>query len=398
MSVYECLECKNGFELSLNVCPVCETPKTIERPKLIAVAAITGEFITDKGSSKLESKVGSPWPIDDDICYKFISEVERKFKNRTKFHSYYDKDTESDKSSTASKLISYINESKSSEKQNEEFKKLVHILLRDLVDSAIETGTHKVSGGNIVFMHYKNNDDSDLGRLLAVMVSKKDGFNFNDDLIPTDAAHINLDALRQAALFDLTLFDEVYPDIPESDTYLKFIQGNSQGAFFKKAFGCKVIADNGRSVSQFYEAILSFQETKKLPETFYDNAKVKVDEAFEKAAKTKSPVSLKELSNIVESELKSDSNLRGTFLHYVNTNFEVNHHIEPTKNDIEVENWLEVAAYDESFKAKIYRKKIGECGSGEPVEYDIEHNKLILKITDEDAQDVLKKLVTKNES
>ncbi|WP_435274756.1 hypothetical protein ACMAZF_16055 [Psychrobium sp. nBUS_13] len=77
-----CVECDFSYEESLDECPRCIELENIERPELIAVAAMTAQFITQAGSSKLESKIGALWPENDDICFKLITEVERKFKGK----------------------------------------------------------------------------------------------------------------------------------------------------------------------------------------------------------------------------------------------------------------------------------------------------------------------------
>ncbi len=197
--MFGCTECGYEFDNSLVNCPECGNAIDIaKRPELIALAAITTEFITQSGSSKLESKVGKKWPINEDICYNLISQVERKFKRKNKFHSYYDESK--DINSTQVRLVNFI-------LKKITFEKIVSLFMDSLVAKAREAGVSKIAGGNIIFMHYKSLDTGDIGRLLAIMVDKKEGFDFDENLIPTDSQHINLDALRQAALFDLTLFD-----------------------------------------------------------------------------------------------------------------------------------------------------------------------------------------------
>jgi hypothetical protein len=100
---------------------------------------------------------------------------------------------------------------------------------------------------------------------------------------------------------------------------------------------------------------------------------------LQNAARQKEPVSLKAIGTIIDSALPSNSGLAGTFVRFVNDNeFEINSHIEPTVNSVDAENWVKVDAADESFKAKIYRQRIGAPGSGKPVEYDIDNNKLMV--------------------
>jgi nucleoid-associated protein YejK len=388
--MFDCTECGFEFDNSLVNCPECDTAIDItKRPELIAIAAITTEFITEPGSSKLESKVGKEWPINEDICYNLISQVERKFKRKNKFHSYYDENK--DVNSTQVRLVKFI-------LKNINFENLVNLFMDSLVAKAREVGASKVAGGNIIFMHYKSLEAEDIGRLLAIMVDKKEGFDFDENLIPTDSKHINLEALRQAALFDLTLFESIYPNVPEDETYLKFIKGNSTGEFFKKAFGCEVKVDNGRSVNELRKALVDFQEHNKLTEQFYERANKSLESLLAKAAKSKDSIAVTRLFDAIEAHLPEGSSLKGTFGDFVNTReYEINHHIEPTDQNVKDGKWVDVNASDESFKAKIYRSKIGASGSGKLVEYDEDKFQLILNVTDDSTRKALSRLVKKDE-
>jgi nucleoid-associated protein YejK len=383
-----CVECDFSYEEILNECPRCIELDIAERPELIAVAAMTAQFITKQGSSKIEAKLGELWPESDEVSFKLISEVERKFKNKNKFHSYFTHDDSRD--SAPNILNGYINEVIT-------FKSLVHKFMESLVASARDVGVHKVGGGNIVFMHYKNQEQDDIGRLLAIWVTKKEGFDFDEEtLLPKDSSHLNLDAMRQAALFDLTLFDAVYPATPDEDTYLKFIKGTSTGEFFKAAFGCdENNADNVHSIKQFRKAVSDYQDKHKLANDFYMDATTKVETLLEKAHKAGKAISLSTLCNTVDGLLPDDSPLKGTFERFINDNgYAINHHIEPTLNSVKAGKSIEVVAVDKSFTAKILRKEIGYAGTGSIVEY--EEGRLTFLITDEGQKKELAKLASAN--
>lgn len=384
----DCVECEFSYdEEQSDECPRCiELAK--DRPELVAVSAITSQFITQAGSSSLDSKIGELWPESDDVCYKLITEVEGKFKRKNKFHSYLSENKSS--ASIPSRLQSYIS-------NKIEFKTLVTLFMGEILNAARDAGASKVSGGNIVFMHYKGHEEGDIGRFLAIMVTKKDGFDFDEtNLVPKGSSHINLDALRQAALFDLTLFDEIYPDIPDSETYLKFIKGNSTGAFFKKAFGCdENNADNAESVEQIREAIADFQEKYSFSSHFYNEARKSVDVIIEKAAKNKESVPLTKLFDAVEKHIPDDSHLKGTFGIFVNENeYQINQHIEPSLDSAKKGKSISVEANDKSFTANIIRKKVGGKGSGKSIEYH--DGQIILNVTDEKVRQELEKLVEAN--
>ena len=385
----ECTEC--GAELHENAsgCPTCNTEIPPLSPALIAVGAITGEFITEPGSVELNHRVGEPWPVNEEISFNLISEVEKKFKRKNKYHSYYEENTSS--ASPQRRLIRYINDELPLEQ-------LANMFMSDLVSSAEDIGVTQVAGGNVVFMHYKTNgDENDLGRLLVIMANRKDGFDFDGNLVPTSSTHINLDALRQAALFDLTLFDSTYPNKPEQDTYLKFIKGNSTAQFFQRSFGCVVRADNKRSTEQLYEALDRFQQVNRLSESFYEQARASVERHLEEAARTKSPVSATTLYTAIESKLPDNSLLRGTFSSFVNERgFEINDHIEPTNQNIEAEKWVNISTADNSFSAKLYKQRIGGDGDGEDVEYNPETRILSVLVSDDRACRELERLIAAN--
>ncbi len=385
----KCEGCGNIYKEGEVVCVVCDEVVLDEvKPKLVAVAAVTAQLKAKNSQSEISSEIGNSWPINNEICYSFITQVERRFKNKNKFHSYYEEQLGAGSvPSLFKKLIA----------KELVFKNLVKLLMDELVEAAEEAGAHKVAGANIVFMHYRSSvDASHTGRLLVVMVDNKSGFKFDEKLIPEEEQHVNISALKQAALFDLALFDEIYPQAPDRDTYLKFIQGSSTGAFFKNAFGCEIKADNGRSVDELYRALFDYQAKNKLSNDFYEEARSKLTEAFKNAANsiTNKQVSLRELAVIVESTLPEGSDLTGTFLNFVNRNYSVNEIIEPTKQSANAADWVDVEAKDESFKAHIYRAQIGAHGSGKTVEYDIDNHRLTFSVEDEVMRDSLSRLVS----
>lgn len=385
-----CVKCDFSYDEELENCPRCEELENAPRPELISVAAMTTEFITERGSSKLVAKLGKLWPQNDDVSFKLITEVERKFKGKNKFHSHLAKDNSSN--STPQLLKRYINSSI-------DFNKLVQLFMDSLIRAARDIGAYKVSGGNIVFMHYKGHESDDLGRLLAIWVTKKEGFDFDEEsLIPRDSTHLNLDALRQAALFDITLFDAVYPKVPSGDTYLKFIKGASTGNFFKAAFGCdEKNIGNVDSIKNLRAAVSDYQEAHNLSNEFFSSATDKVQDLIQRAHKEGKPVSLSSLCNAVDSLINDDSKLKGTFEPFINNlGYQINQHIEPTLSSVKDGLSVELVAGDKSFTAKLLRKQIGPGGSGKLIEY--EDGQLTLSIVDEKQKKLLDKLAKANSS
>lgn len=112
-----------------------------------------------------------------------ITQVEKKFDAKNKFHSYLSEDNSI--KSVPHFLEGYI-------KEEIDFKQLITQLMAEIISSARGVGAHKITGGNILFMHYKSHDKGDLGQLLAIMVDKKDGFDFDAvSLVPRNTPHIN---------------------------------------------------------------------------------------------------------------------------------------------------------------------------------------------------------------
>ena len=390
----QCSECGHQVHESITTCPECNVDITVSveapqntGPALIAVGAITGEFIPSQNGSELTSRVGSTWPVSEERCFSLISVMEKKFKAKNKFHSYYEEDRLS--TSPQSRLLSYI-------EQELTLTELATNFMADLTSAAIESGQSRRVDGHVVFMHYKTNgDEDDLGRLLVFMVGKKEGFDFDGNLVPTSTTHINIDALRQAALFDLTLFHATYPEEPEAETYLKFIKGNSSAKFFQLSFGCVARADNKRSTEQLYDALDSFQQVNGLSESFYQTARANIDRHLSSAASLKKPISAATLYQAVESALPEGSTLRNTFEAFVNNSgYEINTHIEPTSKNVEDEKWVTIHSSDQSFKAEVYKQQIGATGNGQPIEYDSTTHILSFHIVDDRTRRELERLVT----
>lgn len=346
------------------------------------VSAVTAVL----NSKQYSYEVGDLWPQSKDVCKKFVNAVEVKFKRKNKFHSYYGQELKDSKSSVPNRLLSYLG--------GEGFKDFVTNIVSSIADEAAVANASS-NASNIVFVHYSSQEEGDLGRLLVVMLDKKNGFDFDQNLVPKDAAHINLDSLKQAAYVDLTLFKELFPSAPLNETYLKFIQGSSRADFFKKALGCEVKADNGKSIRQLREALESFQVDKGLSDKFFEKVQGKFEASYKKALSTsgESSISLDYLASLVDSELPVNSKLQGKFLIYVNRNYEVNEYIEPTHHAVREDQWINVKASDETYSVKVFRKKIGKPGSGNSIEFNSETNKLTFFIDDQSARISLRRLV-----
>lgn len=389
-----CSVCEFSFDKNISECPKCEIENTDKKQELITKAAITARLTTPKGDISndivLNSEVGKLWPTNDEICFKLINQVEKKFTNKGKFHSYLDENDSFRSKPTY--LKNYIDN-----KIN--FRTLVDYFMDELLIEARRVGSKKITGGNILFMHYKSHDANDLGRFLAILVDKKDGFDFEENsLKPINTPHLNLDSLRQAVMFDLTLFDEVYPDRPNNDTYLKFIMGNSTAGFFKKAFGCNQNnIDNAKSVFQLRDAISEYTDKFQLGPNFYQKAKNSFESIILETAKKKGTVSVETLYDAIEKNLPSShSHLKGNFKNFIAQNdYEINHFIEPTKPSAESGKYVNIETEDKSFTGKVARKRVGKTGSGKPIEY--EDGILTIRITSPSQKEEFEKLIAVND-
>lgn len=114
------------------------------------------------------------------------------------------------------------------------------------------------------------------------MVDKQSAYDFDSDkLTPTRLNPINTDALRQAAMFDLTLFEASYPE-NKGDSYVHFLQGKSKSDFFKDSLGCRHDSDNKRSIQQLFSAIDIFASKNSLGRVLRDTIDNEVKSLLEK--------------------------------------------------------------------------------------------------------------------
>lgn len=119
------------------------------------------------------------------------------------------------------------------------------------------------------------------------MVDKQSAYDFDSDkLTPTRLNPINTDALRQAAMFDLTLFEASYPE-NKGDSYVHFLQGKSKSDFFKDSLGCRHDSDNKRSIQQLFSAIDIFASKNSLGRVLRDTIDNEVKSLLKKKSKDK---------------------------------------------------------------------------------------------------------------
>ncbi|EFA5655968.1 nucleoid-associated protein, partial [Escherichia coli] len=296
---------------------------------------------------------------------------------KNKFHNFLDSDH--NPSSIPTILKKYIN-------KNNEFIDLSRAIIEKLKHNANnESRVAQLQGGSVVFIHYKSTEPEDLGKLLIVMVDKQSAYDFDSDkLTPTRLNPINTDALRQAAMFDLTLFEASYPE-NKGDSYVHFLQGKSKSDFFKDSLGCRHDSDNKRSIQQLFSAIDIFASKNSLGRVLRDTIDNEVKSLLEKKSKDKhgnKSVKIEDISKIIDSCLTDSHKCKGTFVDFVNLNgFQIDPQFEPTPKAAESALTIEVADNDNNFKLKIMRGAIGDEKSNKPVILTDNKCEIVIKLS-----------------
>ncbi len=220
--------------------------------ELVVLSAIAAEIHKEGGLFKFG--LGAPWNNENEHALNFVKEVEKKFRRKSKSYAFFKEDNRADSMPTILKHFL-----KNSE---DDFVYGAQKIMNRLKSSLNEDGRGNTQVGHVVIIHYAGElDEEDMGRLLIIMVDKKDVFDFNQNLVPTQFKSIDVDTLRQAVLYDLALFDEVYPKtsrLQEHEAYLTFISGKSKGAFFREALGTTDIIDNTVNITSIFGTIEEF--------------------------------------------------------------------------------------------------------------------------------------------
>lgn len=399
--MYTCHKCTTEFPKSDKNCPSCDStmiPLILDNAQdMVAVHAITVELEVDKKKQTVTPNLGQLWPlIGEDVSYKFIQQVELKFKRKNKFHGYYEENTETN-------IPRHLHRYFSSSITEADFETLVSACCVELKNAIFKSGVaSKVTSSKIVFMHYKSTINDDFGRVLAVMVDKKSGFDFTSGtLLPKSAEHINLEALKQAVSIDVDLFDACYPEPPEQEAYLKFIRGSSSAEYFRTAFGCVEKSDNGISLENLYSAITTFGNSNKLDVDFIYDAEDNLTELLEEVKKSNnSSFSLQQAAFVIEKALPEKFEcLKETFVPFVNENdLMINQYIEPTINQIKDKHWIDFSDSAHGLIAKLHEtNEIGLTGSGTLVQYNPDTKRLEIRIKEQRLRDKILRMINSGE-
>lgn len=345
--------------------------------KVTILNAVAAELTkqVEGSDKKFVSRVGALWPLDNTDVTDFVNLVENKFIKKNKRHGYVQNG-----STMGGLLDDYIVDfEENAAGFNGIFESFVSKVIKNIAFHANDLARGSLRGGSIVFVHYKKSAEvEDFGRFLIVMVDKKKGFDFTKDLLPTNLSSIDVDALRQAASFDLTLFSEVFHEqkkfSDDSDqqieSYLNFIDGKSTSDFFKSALGCGRNVDNNTCVNELERALKDFIEKVKPNRHQKKNLNKVFLDFIEDRAKSKKPIHLGDVQSELEKaepELLKKNGVQ-KFSDFVNKNgYKVNHVFEATRNAAK-----DIAVYDISDEKKTYycrvnKSSIGGARSRKPV-------------------------------
>ncbi|KLG15919.1 hypothetical protein YA52_17910 [Enterobacter roggenkampii] len=380
MSGFACQECGNvidDIEQNCEVCGASPNVAKIGNQNFMVVNAITAHLEKEK---IFEFTMGQLWNLTTPVATEFITRIEKKFRRKNKFHNYLVKDTLPNSIPT---LLSKFNAGTII------FETLCQSVMNKLkLNSNNENVVSKLVGGTLVFVHYKSiNDADDLGKLLIVMVDKRGAFDFEEgSLQPKRLNPVNTDALRQAAMFDLTLFDECYPE-NDGHSYVDFIQGKSQSDVFKDSLGCTRDVDNKRSINEIFRAIEVFVSLNSLGRAVRENADIAVRNFLDIKSRDNvdKSVSIDEIQEIIDKCLPKKSRYRSTFKDFANENeFKIDAQFEPTIYSAKQALTIKLTDEDQNFEIKILRGAIGDENSNKPVIIGKRNNEVIIRLSPEE--------------
>ena len=343
------------------------------------VAAITAsmERDTDLVGNPFKSELGNLWNLNSKAAHDFIGQIEKKFRRKNKFHSYF---SGVPSNTTPVNLEKYIS-------KDIGFQKLAEAQMSVIMYVANSNERGTLQGGNLVFIHYKTPGDlDDVGRLMIVMVDKKSAFEFDKTLQPKALQPIDTDALRQAAMFDLTLFSIVYPK-NDGATYLHFIEGRSKSDFFKTALGCDNTIPNKESVSNLFEAIKSFAQHHQLKPALQEKLTQGVYDFLDKHIGKQ--VSLDDIQHIVDKQMPDGHKAVGSFSEFANDQgFQINDFFEATRASLNNGVSVKIDDVERNYSVSVKSGSLGYEGSDKPVLVDKNLTYLMIPLSAADREKI----------
>ncbi|WP_417505234.1 nucleoid-associated protein [Marinomonas gallaica] len=346
---------------------------------IVVLSAIAAEI--SKPDSSFNYSFGDLWDGGNEHALNFVQEIGTKFSRKTKTYGFLSVDI--DRNSIPTILTKFNADTDGA------FKDTTRSMMERLKSSLNEDGRGNTQVGHMIFIHYCNEgEEEDLGRLLVVMVDKKDVFDFGAGLIPTRFKSIDVDTLRQAVLYDLTLFDSVYPDQIEEHqdkAYLRFISGRSKGQFFQEALGTKHMIDNTVSVSSVFDAIEQFGKSLHLRtghiRKLRDEVELLIAEKKGKQISTNS-VARKVISSLPDGK---DGVTAEDFVAFINENdYKISEIFDVTRGQLQKATNIEGQKGQDYFY-RIKRSALGTVKDAEKsIRYDSETRTIYIEVQDEE--------------
>lgn len=346
---------------------------------LVVLNAIAAEV--SKQDGRFDYEFGDVWDGGNEHALNFVQEIETKFRRKTKTYGFLSVDT--GRNSIPTILTDFNADIEGA------FEDSTQRMMERLKSSLNEDGRGNTQVGHLVFIHYCNEgEEDDLGRLLVVMVDKKDVFDFGAGLVPTRFKSIDVDTLRQAVLYDLTLFDSVYPEHVEEHqdkAYLRFISGRSKGQFFQEALGTRDMIDNTVSVSSVFDAIEQFGKGLRLRTAQIRKLQDEVELLI--ANKKGKQVSISSVAKKVISNLPDnhDETTAEDFVEFINENdYKISEIFDVTRGQLQKATNIEGQKGQDYFY-RIKRSALGTLDDAEKsIRYDARTRMIYIEVQDEE--------------
>lgn len=364
-----------------------DSEKKVNSYSVVPIRAVTGllEKSNSMGSSLFKTKLGKLWDISDQIALDFIVEVEKRFRRKNKTFGNFSSAT----ASLPRELKKYY---QANDKVVEkEFSTFCQGVLDGLAHAADEAGASSAAGGNVVIMHYSSYEEESLGRVLIVLLEKRDMFNFDDDMRPERLEPIDTKAIKQAALIDVELFDVSFPD-NSGEAYLRFIEGSSKADFFKTSLGLNEHIDNERSVKELDAALGKFIEDNSIDLDLAEEIKEGVKGLLIEHSKPNSPpLNLKSIQQRIDRILPEDSECKGTFTDFVNDNeYQVDEWISPTNYQANKVGKILLKDDNKSYDVEVSENSIGSMDSNKPVKITDDGQYLCFPVSGEKRRTIMR--------
>lgn len=361
--------------------------KKVNSCTVVPVRAVTGLLEKNKttNSSLFSTKLGKLWDVEDQIALEFIVEVEKRFRRKNKIFGNFS----SSSASLPRELKKYYNSD--GEAAEKEFSIFCQGVLDGLAQAADEISASPAAGGNVVIMHYSNYEQESLGKVLIVLLEKRDMFDFDNDMRPERLEPIDTKAIKQAALIDVELFDVSFPS-NDGEAYLRFIEGSSKADFFKTALGLNEKVDNERSVQELDAAVSKFIVDNSIGLDLAEEIKEGVKDLLLKHSKPDSaPLNISNIQQRIDRILPEDSDIKGTFAEFVNDNeFQVDEWISPTNYQANKVGKILLKDDNKSYDVEVSENSIGAMESSKPVKVTDDGQYLCFPVSGEKRRAIMR--------